>query len=153
MNKTLLIQAIIDALREEFENLRRSSRETRAAGNDPESKAEDKYDTRSTEENYLADGLAKQAQAAADAAKAYDNFPVAAFDAKTPIDLGALVQVAFPDETEWFFLGPGGGGVEVECEGARVTVITAESPLGGQLIGMKAGAKLTTPKAKVVAVE
>jgi hypothetical protein len=153
VNKILLIQAITDALREDFETLRRSSREARAAGNDPESKAEDKYDTRSTEENYLADGLAKQAQAAADAAQAYENFPLPAFDARTPIDLGALVQVAFPDETGWFFLGPGGGGVEVVCEGTRVTVITAESPLGRQLIGLKAGAKLANPKARVVAVE
>lgn len=153
MNKSLLIQAIIDALREEFETLRRSSRETRAAGNDAESKAEDKYDTRSTEENYLADGLAKQAQAAADAAKAYDNFPLKVFGAKMPIDLGALVQVKFPDEIEWFFLGPGGGGLELECEGRHVTVITAESPLGGQLIGLQAGAKLMSPKAEVVAVE
>ncbi|MFZ4680981.1 MAG: hypothetical protein ACOYMS_00640, partial [Terrimicrobiaceae bacterium] len=61
MNKTLLIQAIIDVLREEFETLQTSSKRTRAAGNDAESKAEGKYDTRSTEENYLADGLAKQA--------------------------------------------------------------------------------------------
>lgn len=153
MNKILLIQAIIDALREEFETLRRSSREIRAAGNDSESKAEDKYDTRSTEENYLADGLAKQAQAAADAAKAYENFPTPAFDARTPIDLGALVRIEFPDETEWFFLGPSSGGIEVVSEGTPVTVITAESPLGGQLIGLKAGARLTTPEAKILAVE
>ena len=153
MNKSLIIQAIREALREEFENFQTSSKKTRAAGNDMESKSEGKYDTRSIEENYLADGLAKQALAAAEAAKAYENFSPPAFGAETPIETGALIRLEFPDESSWFFLGPAGGGIEVTCDGVAVTVITPESPLGSQLLGRKLGDRLTSPTAHILAVE
>jgi hypothetical protein len=152
MNKTSIVQAVIDALRSEFETLQRSSRETRASGNDAESKAEGKYDTRSIEENYLADGLARQAQAAVEAAAAYDSFVARDFAPGEPADLGALVRVKFPDSEEWFFLAPSGGGIEVPSGEQNVTVVTPESPLGSQLLGAKAGQGLSSPKAQVMEV-
>lgn len=152
MNKAAIVSAIIEALREEFEAMQRSSKQTRAGGNDAESKAEGKYDTRSTEENYLADGLARQAQGAVVAASAYENFVLRDFGPGDVADLGALVRVQFADATEWFFLGPSGGGIEVKDRGQTITVITPESPLGRQLLGSKAGAKLTSPKATVLEV-
>ncbi len=152
MNKAHLIQAIIDVLREDFANQQNSSRQVRSAGNDAESKAEGKYDTRSTEENYLADGLARQAHATALAASAYENFTATAFDADSPIDLGALIQLAFPDGPEWFFLGPSGGGIEITWEQHTVTVITPESPLGTQLMGKKAGDSIAALSARIVSV-
>ena len=150
MNKTRLIQSVIAALREEFETLQNSSRKVRADGNDAESKAEGKYDTRSTEENYLADGLARQAQGAVDAAAACENLPLRDFSDGSPIDLSALVRLEFADETAWFFLAPAGGGTEVQCEGVPVTVITPESPLGAQLLGRRSGEKTST--ARILAV-
>ena len=153
MNKAAILGAIIDALRAEFDTLRSTSQKTRAAGNDAESKAEGKYDTRSTEDNYLADGLARQAHCAAQAAAAYEDFNPRLFDPDSRIDLGALVQLAFPDQTHWFFLGPAGGGIEVICDGIPVTVLTPESPLGRQLMGLKTGDSTASPKAKVRAVE
>lgn len=150
MNKAHVLQAILDALREEFDTFQTSSRETRSAGNDEESKSEGKYDTRSIEENYLADGLARQAQNVAAAAKAYEGFTAPPFTADDPIDLGALVKMEFPgDSGEWFFLGPAGGGVKVACGGMEVTVITPDSPLGSQLLGLKTGA-VTRPSGAVV---
>ncbi len=149
MNKAAIVSAIFEALREEFEVLQRSSRETRAAGNDTESKAEGKYDTRSIEENYLADGLARQAQGAVLAAAAYENLAVRDFGPDEEADLGALVRVEFADADEWFFLGPSGGGIAVQEGGQTITVITPESPVGRQLMGIKAGTKLTAPKAVV----
>ncbi|HRJ71685.1 MAG TPA: hypothetical protein PLS03_05640 [Terrimicrobiaceae bacterium] len=153
MNKSLIIQAIREALREEFETFQNSSKTTRAAGNDAESKSEGKYDTRSIEENYLADGLARQALAAAEAAQAYEHLPAGTFGADAPIDVGALIRLEFPDESSWFFLGPAGGGIEVTCDDVAVTVITPESPLGSQLLGRKLGDRLTSPTAHILAVE
>jgi transcription elongation GreA/GreB family factor len=153
VNKAAILQAIVDAIRAEFDALHSTSKKTRAAGNDAESKAEGKYDTRSTEDNYLADGLARQAHAAAQAGAAYEKFMPPAFGPGTPIDLGALVQLALPDETHWFFIGPAGGGIEVFCDGVPITVLTPESPLGRQLLGLKAGDVTASPKAKVRSVE
>jgi hypothetical protein len=153
MNKVILLAAITDAIRAGFDTLRGTSQKTRAAGNDSESKAEGKYDTRSTEDNYLADGLARQAHAAAQAGAAYEKFVPPQFGPETPIDLGALVQFAFPDETRWFFLGPSGGGIEVICQGIPVTVLTPESGLGRQLMGLKTGDTTASPIGKVRSVE
>lgn len=153
MDKPAIVQAILAALREDFEARQRSSRQTRAAGNDAESKAEGKYDTRSTEENYLADGLARQAAEAMQAIAAYDDFEAPDFAPGEPIDLGALVRLKFgPSDEEWFFLGPAGGGVEIQSEGRTITVITPESPLGSRLSGAKQGTALETPKAVIVEV-
>src|SRR5579864_2610658 len=110
MDKAAILRAIVEELRAEFDSLRSTSQKTRAAGNDAESKAEGKYDTRSTEDNYLADGLARQAHAAAQAGAAYENYVPPVFGPEARIDAGALVQLVFPDETHWFFLGPAGGG-------------------------------------------
>lgn len=153
MDKAAVLKAIVDVLRAEFETLHTTSQKTRATGNDAESKAEGKYDTRSTEDNYLADGLARQAHATAQAGAAYENFTPRTFGLDTPIDLGALVQLAFPDETHWFFLGPAGGGIEVICDGIPVTVLTPGSRLGRQLIGLKTGDATASPRAVVRSVE
>lgn len=153
MDKIAILKEIVDALQAEFDTLRSTSQKTRAAGNDEESKAEGKYDTRSIEDNYLADGLARQAHATALAGAAYEHFTAPVFGPGTPIDLGALVQLALPGETHWFFLGPAGGGIEVNCAGVSITVLTPESPLGRQLIGLKTGGATASPRGKVLAVE
>lgn len=153
MNKAAILRVIIDAIRADFDTLRSTSQKTRAAGNDAESKAEGKYDTRSTEDNYLADGLARQAYGAAQAGAAYEDFTPRLFGPDSRIDLGALVQLAFPDETHWFFLGPAGGGIEVICDSVPITVLTPESPLGRQLMGLKTGDSTAAPKAKVRSVQ
>lgn len=153
MDKPAILQAIIEQLRADFEHRQNASRKTRAAGNDSESKAENKYDTLSTEENYLADGLARQALAAAQAANTLEKLSLEAFGAADPIDLGALVQVEFPDRTrEWFLLAPAAGGTEVEYEGETIVVLTPESPLGAALLGRLPGDSTPQPKAKIVAV-
>lgn len=153
MQKSDIIDAVLQELRREFEQRRLIAKNTRAGGNDAESKAEDKYDTRSTEENYLADGLAKQAAAAGEAAAAIEKMPLREFGPEYPADLGALVQVDFgDDDREWFLLVPAGGGMEVEAEGMPVTLLNPESPLGRVLMGSRAGDALSQPRATVVAV-
>src|ERR1700726_2797261 len=106
LDKVQIVQAILDRLSAEFETDQATSKMTRAASNDTETKSEGKYDTRSTEENYLADGLAKKALAAAQAAKAFENLPFEEFSSTQPIKLGALVKLSFDDDHAWFFLGP-----------------------------------------------
>ena len=135
MDKEQIRQAILDRLTIDFETHQATSKITRAASNDAETKAEGKYDTRSTEENYLADGLAKKALAIAQAAKAFKDLPMEGFSPSQPIDLGALVELSFDDNRAWFFLGPAAGGIEIEFEGESVTVITPGSPLGTQMLG------------------
>jgi hypothetical protein len=152
MNKTTILSLILEKLREEFETRRRVSVITREQGNNAESKAEGKYDTLAIEENYLADGLAKQAQAAADAMTVIEAMKPLKFAVNAPIDLGALVELHFPEDVEWFFMAPVAGGTEISHEGKIITVITKESPLGRQLVGLRAGEKMTASSAKITRV-
>jgi hypothetical protein len=153
VEKEQILRGILDRLTAEFEADHATSKMTRAASNDAETKSEGKYDTRSTEENYLADGLAKKAFAAAQSAKAYRDLPAENFGPEQPIDLGALVELSFDGERAWFFLGPAAGGIEIECEGQLVTVITRGSPLGDQIYGKKVGDWTSTPEAKIESVQ
>ncbi len=152
MNKQEIIARILDRLREEFETRSHVSKITREGGNHAESKAEGKYDTLAIEENYLADGLAKQALAAAEAIAEIEKMPLRRFVGDDPIDLGALVEIEFPGAKEWFFLAPSGGGTEVLHQQKSVTLITPESPLGSQLIGSHVGDQTTAPTARVIRV-
>jgi hypothetical protein len=152
MNKPEIVAGILDRLREEFESRSRVSKITWEGGNDAESKAEGQYDTLAIEENYLADGLAKQALAAAEAIAEIEKMPLRTFTGDDSIDLGALVQLEFPDAREWFFLALSGGGTELQQEGTTVTVITPESPLGSQLRGFRIGDRTKAPDARIVRV-
>ena len=152
MNKSEIIREILRSLRENFENRLRVSKTTREQGNNSESRAEGKYDTLSIEENYLADGLAMQAESTAQAISIIEKMPLRAFSDNDPVDFGALVEIQFAKAGEWFFLAPAAGGTEVTFEGSPVTVITHESPLGRQLLGSRAGKRIPSPAAKILRI-
>jgi transcription elongation GreA/GreB family factor len=151
MQKTTVIQAIIDALIHEFKTFKRASIETRGGGSDNEARSEGKYDTRSTEANYLADGQARQAETARQAASAYEEFLNSPKAVKAGI--GSLVHVDFGGgDAEYFLLGPAAGGMEVDVDGQTITVLTQESPLGKKLTGLTMGATVPDMKASVTAL-
>lgn len=152
MNKLEIVELILLKLREQFEARLKSSRVTREGGNHEESRAESKYDTLYIEENYLADGLARQALAAAQAIEAIEAIPNRDFARDEPIGLGALVEVEFSAGREWFFLAPAGGGTEIEYRDCPVTVLTPESPLGLKLIGSLPGSLIDAPSCKILRV-
>lgn len=150
MEKPAVLRSICDALRAQFEEFHARSRQTRAASADPEARAEGKYDTRATEESYLADGQAQQAQQAGEALHAVESLGVRPFGPGEPVAPGALVRVEFTGgEEAWFFLAPAAGGLEVVVNGESVTVLTPGSPLGARLLGHAAGDRLSTPAAVI----
>ena len=132
MKKLKIIEVVLEHLRADFERRQGAARRTRVEGNDAESKSEGKYDTRSTEENYLADGLARQALEAAIAAEVIEKMPIRDFAAGEGIDIGALVELEFAKETEFFLIATAGGGTEVVWNKKTIVVLTPESPLGSQ---------------------
>jgi transcription elongation GreA/GreB family factor len=98
----------------------------------------------------LADGLARQALEAAAAAEAIEKMPVRDFAAGEGIDIGALVELEFAKETEFFLIATAGGGTEVVWNKKTIVVLTPESPLGAQLIGRHIGERVGDAKIKQV---
>jgi hypothetical protein len=148
LNKPALIQKIIEALAAEIEAYSRSARTARDEATNEQSKAENKYDTRGLEASYLARGQSRQAMETAEALQQYQEFQPKEFSAKTPIAVGALVELESSTDRSLYFIGPCAGGTEVQQEGREIFVITPQSPLGQELCGKLQGARLPKSAAR-----
>jgi transcription elongation GreA/GreB family factor len=155
VNKQAILVQIISKLNAELASLMRAANDSFAAATDPDSKAENKYDTRSLESSYVARGQAKRVGELEEAVRAFGALPGSALDSGAAITLGALVSLEAPEGRSHYFLGPFAGGTEIVHEGNEVVVITLASALGQKLVGRREGdavpLRLGTT-AKVVAV-
>lgn len=136
MDKTSVVQKILALLQDQLESQKRAAQAAHAAATDPDSKAENKYDTRTLESSYLARG---QALRVAELEQAVGHFMALPKVLETHVALGSLVAVETAGHLDYYFLGPAAGGTEVVVSGHEVLVITPGSPLGKQLLGKASG--------------
>jgi hypothetical protein len=139
VNKRAFVRKIIAQLDAELEGYAKSARSAHADATDPQSKAENKYDTRGLEASYLAHGQSRQAAETELARQQFIALPLRDFGTQEAIDLGAFVELDGEDGRAFYFLGPSAGGAEIAHEKKTVLVITPHSPLGRQLVGSKQG--------------
>ena len=158
MDKTQLLKEIVTSLKESLEVLTKAAKASHAEATHESSKAENKYDTRGLEAAYLAGGQARQAKEIMESIGIYETLSIQDFTSGEPIDVTALVELEADRTRSLFFIGPRNGGLEVQCEGQEVTVITPQSPLGQNLTARKAGDRWTaklgggTVKYRIVSV-
>jgi transcription elongation GreA/GreB family factor len=139
LNKAAIIQAIIASLHSELERYSRSARSAHAEATDEQSKAENKYDTRGLEASYLARGQSQQAQEVTRAIQEYESLELRGFRSGEPVGVGALIEIEHEGHRIRYFLGPRAGGVDIDCDGDEIIVISPQSPIGRQLVGRKQG--------------
>lgn len=139
MNKQAVLDQFRAALNAELASLTRAAHDSFAAATDPDSKAENKYDTRTLEASYVARGQAKRVAELQEAVQAFAALSGNELEPGAVVTLGALVTLETPEELAHYFLGPFAGGTEILHEGKEVVVITPASPLGQKLIGKRAG--------------
>ncbi len=142
ISKRVIVGRIIEHLTEQLNTLASASRAMHADASDEQNKPEDKYDTRGLETAYLASSQARMATETEQALALYQSLEPRKFTAKTPIDLTALVELELNGTSTLYFLGPKGGGMEIQHKGQEILVITPESPIGQQLVGKKAGDRI-----------
>lgn len=155
MNKQDVLDQILSVLKAELAALTRAAQGAFAAATDPDSKAENKYDTRTLEASYVARGQAQRVAELQEAVRAFGALSGSPLEAAGSITLGSLVSLALPGEVAYFFLGPFAGGTEVVHEGQEIVVITPASALGQKLIGKRTGDAIALQpgvSAKVLAV-
>jgi transcription elongation GreA/GreB family factor len=146
MDKSALRQAILALLEAELALQTAAANASRSEATDADSRAEGKYDMRAQSAAYLAAGQARFATEISEAIAAYHSLKLPEIGAGGAIVIGAVVGLqAGRGERSMFFLGPARGGLDVECDGTAVTVITAASPIGRQLIGKKLGDTVDIP--------
>ena len=145
MNKQAILHQIIDSLRAELDTCLSAARAASSAATDPDSKAENKYDTRSLEASYLARGQALRVGELQEALHSFETLNVRRFDDGDKAGLSALVTLKTEDGKSHYFLGPAAGGTEVRHDGQEVMVITPGSPLGQKFMGRTVGNAVQMP--------
>lgn len=143
MNKSSLLSSILAALKAEAETALREAKESVDAATDPDSKAENKYDTRALESSYLARGQARRVDELQAAVAEFTALAEGGAPSGPSVAVGSLVILDTPEGPARYFLGPAEGGTEVIHEGRTVLLITPASPLGRKLLGKSAGDSVT----------
>ncbi len=138
MDKRQVLEAVLDALQEELRRQLAAQQTAAEGATHAETRAETKWDTCGLEQSYLARGLAHQFETLARQVEKLRTFIPPDFTGR-PISEGALIETEMDGERLRFFLLNCGGGTEVSVNGADITVITAESPVGAALAGKRQG--------------
>ncbi len=142
VKKQALIKKIIAQLTADLNLYYKAALSARAEATDPQSKAENKYDTRGLEASYLARGQSRQAAETEASIEEFRKMPVKDFGPEEPVNIGALVELEGKGEKMLYFIASRAGGLEVVVEKREILVITPQSPLGQELVGKIQGQKL-----------
>jgi transcription elongation GreA/GreB family factor len=134
------IFALLEArLREQLESATASQRMTEQGVTHEESRPENDKDTRAIEASYLARGQAQRVAELSDALGRLNSIAVRNASPGDPAALGRLVEVEDDAGSAWYFVAPAGGGLRLEADGFRCTVVTSDSPVGRALLGRRVG--------------
>ena len=129
IDKGQMVAAVLALFREELASLEQMTQLARDEATSPESRPENKYDTRATEASYLAAGQGQRLVALR---------RLVAF-LETPAPGLRLYALEGDAGAAWFLLAPDGGGRRVQLGGREVVVVTAESPVGASLAASHEG--------------
>jgi len=140
MRKEILGRHIIHQLEVDYRLLLQAAHRAHEAATHEDNIPDSKYETLALEASYIAQGQANRAQEIKQALADYRQVQMQTFPAGAPIRLTALVCLEDQDGQQIrVFLGPAAGGMKLVEAGTEVMVITPDSPLGEQLLGLQVG--------------
>ncbi|MDB6092513.1 MAG: hypothetical protein JWM32_75 [Verrucomicrobia bacterium] len=146
MNKSDLRSRVLEELRAALALQVGAAQLARDEAISEESKPENQYDTHSLEAGYLAEGQARQAAEIEESIKIVSGLGIFDFGDNAPVALGALVEVNVArGKSEFYFLCPRAGGLEISVDDCAVMVVTPQSPLGRQFLGRRVGDTVQLP--------
>ena len=132
--KESIIEAVIRKLEEELVRQAQANVRSNAATTFSAANADKQRDTTGYEAAFLARGYARHCIDLKHQLDELKAMKVEDFSGQE-IDIGALVEVEMGGEIDQYLLLFCGGGMEVNVDGQRITVITPDSPLGTALMG------------------
>jgi transcription elongation GreA/GreB family factor len=148
MDKTQLLQSMVEQLEQDHKALLAATQATYDAATHEENKPENEYDTRGLEASYLAGAQSKRVSEIEEALVVCKQIKLRNFNSSDPIAPTALVELESDGKITYVFLMPKGGGIHLNQQGRSIQVITGTSPLGEALLGLKVGdvAVVETPQ-------
>lgn len=145
MDRTQVLRLILEALQQQMELTREASLDAADYATNEQARAESKWDTQGLEASYLAAGQAAQVREMAESISTFRDLQEQGSDATGGIVFGSLVELDLNGSRSWYFLAKASGGLTVEVDESRVTVITTQSPLGRNLPGKHEGDLVSLP--------
>ena len=139
MNKKQILESIVRELATEMKLMANTARSAHNEATHDEELHKSQFETPGLETSVIAEGQVKVATELREAFDAFRSLVVPEFAPGAVIELGALVETESGTEKNLYFVGPKGGGLEVDCDALTVYVITPHSPLGAKLIGRRTG--------------
>lgn len=137
MNKKNILNFLKDQLQSEFDQAKAAYDTSRSHANSGEMKSEGKYDTRSIEAGYLAGAQKKRVDELEQELKLLDEIDLTL--CPDTVSVGSLVEIEFNEMTRLYFISSTSGGTMMKTNDEIVLVISAFSPIGVEVIGLKIG--------------
>lgn len=139
MNKSVLLQSIIEKLSADLNLFTTAARAAHEAATHEENQPDNKYDTLALEASYVAQGQANRAQELRRSIEIYRQLKPHGSHLES-VRLTSLVTLEDADSKKRsLFVGPAEGGLKLLYGDEEIVVITPGSPLGRELIGKIAG--------------
>lgn len=137
MNKQAVLNYLKDQLNAELKKAKDAYQTTKGHATSDELKAEGKYDTRSIEAGYLASAQQKRVNELEEDVKLLDEIDLTL--PNDTVSVGSLVEIEFNDMARNYFISSTSGGTMIKSESDVTLVISAFSPIGVEVIGLKPG--------------
>jgi transcription elongation GreA/GreB family factor len=138
--KEQLYQSIIGDTRLALETMEKAVKAAKSVSSGHESKQEGKYDTRAIEAGYLAGAQsARVKQLEKQIVVLEQMLKSLALERPSYVALGSLVCLESEEGQRWFFLAPVEGGKTYQIENIDYKILSPQSPLGKNLIGLSEG--------------
>ena len=139
MDKTQLLQSVIDRLKQQLATMQNALQTSHEAATGSESKSESKYDTRGLDASYLADAQKEQCQRLSEIISTLNTFTPPPTQREPKAQLGSIVEIEHNTNIEHYFLLPSGGGITIEHEDHPITTLTPAAPLYQNILGKQPG--------------
>ena len=151
-DKTKVHATLREALHAALGVMAHSAEDARRGAVHEENRSEGDKDMRATEQSYVARGQAMRTEQLAEDVARFESIAVRTFAPDAAVGIGALVKVLIDEDERWFYVISQGGGMDLDVDGTRVTVLTPSSPAGqlvlGKFVGdefeIRAGGKVRT---------
>lgn len=142
MDKQFLVEQLAARLRESVSVARQAERAAADEARDGATAAEKRENARVCQEySSLARGQGQRAEKLLAELNSLASFRPARLSPRSPIELGAIVEVEDDTVGRTFFLAPAGAGLELSGPGGDgfLSVVTPVSPVGRAVLGRRVG--------------
>ncbi len=137
MDKESILKYLKDQLQSEFDQAKKAYDTSRAHATSDELKSEGKYDTRSIEAGYLAGAQKKRLDELENEVKLLEEIDLN--HPSNTVSVGSLVEIELNGMNRKYFISSTSGGTMIRSAGEVILVISAFSPIGVEVIGLKKG--------------